>query len=285
MILIDGDYFLYRYGYPVEKTIKLGDKEVKLAEAGVSVHLIRNKIKHYMKLLKANDYLIVLSGSNNWRYSVYPSYKSNRKSTKPPVGIKESKALLEKDFKCLKVDGLEADDVISLLVNGAESVCGVELPKASGIVVSPDKDFFGIPGIRLFHCTGNRLFPEVSKAQATCFWLAQAIMGDAVDGYSGFPGWGPRSVQTLLKRLGSGTVGEALESAREKLSREIDDEYVHQQAAVARMLRPEDLADNGLKPLKDLHGWFVEVFDEEWEYWLPYYDEAHTKLGVKKRGA
>jgi 5'-3' exonuclease len=62
----------------------------------------------------ATDYIGFLTGSNNFRYELYPQYKANRKDKPRPTHLDVCKELLVKQWKCKVTDGIEADDALGI---------------------------------------------------------------------------------------------------------------------------------------------------------------------------
>jgi 5'-3' exonuclease len=91
---------------------------------------------------------------------------------------------LEREYRTVKMAGLEADDVLGIFATRD--------PKA--IICSMDKDMKTIP-CNLWN--GTDLL-KVSEAEADYFHLHQTLTGDTTDGYPGCPGIGPVKAAKLL---------------------------------------------------------------------------------------
>ena len=65
------------------------------------------------------------------------------------------------------------------------------------IIASPDKDLLTVPGLHWDH--REEVIHQVSEKQADHFFYTQVLTGDAVDGYSGCPGIGPKKAEKLLE--------------------------------------------------------------------------------------
>lgn len=135
----------------------------------------------------------------NWRLSVLPTYKGNRKGTQKPVHLAAVKAYLEAQYPSYRRPTLEADDIMGILA----TMKG--LPKAlegfgkvtRKVIVSEDKDLKSIPGW-LYNPRKDHSPRRVDLEEADHFHLYQTLMGDPVDGYTGLPGCGPVKASALL---------------------------------------------------------------------------------------
>lgn len=207
--------------------------------------------------------ILAFTSSTNWRKDILPTYKSNRKKTKKPVGYVEFlQALFEREeYICVLEDNLEGDDVMGIIGSN---------PKPFGfkkaVLVSCDKDFKTIPDCDFFWCTEGKLL-EQNEQSANYHWMYQTLIGDITDGYSGIPGMGkgtatefldaPYKVVPVEKELKSGkrkgqlvTIWENQELAPEDSMWDaivslaakagMTREEVQVQAQVARILRHND---------------------------------------------
>jgi len=226
-LLIDGDILLYQESAAVEEAFHWGDDfwsltaDARLAKQAVDVWVAKHK-----ELLEATDVIITLTGPENWRKDIFPSYKSNRKGKRKPVIFPELREYCRETYKTVEFPNLEADDVMGLLATGA-----IQKIDGEKIIVSEDKDLKTIPG---FLYNPNK--PEegvqcLTEEEANRNHLFQALTGDATDGYGGCPGIGPK---TAVKVLQQGTWEEVL-SAYQKAGLEETDALT--QARVARILR------------------------------------------------
>lgn len=151
-----------------------------------------NVIEGLIKQLKADKAIVCLTDSENWRYSVLPSYKSNRVGVERPVLLKEVKDHLASKYETFTRPTLEADDVMGILSTHPKLI------KGKKIIVSEDKDMKTIPGW-LFNPAKDTKPRKVTLEEADTFHLYQTIIGDTTDGYKGCPGAGPKAANALLE--------------------------------------------------------------------------------------
>ena len=227
-LLIDGDLYLYRASISVEKEIDWGDDIWSLyADIGAAKEIFQNQLEKFKEKLGAEDMVVTMSGSSNFRKTVEPTYKWGRKKTRKPVGYVALVEWVADTFNSITVDQLEADDVMGIMGS---------MPGTNAIIVSDDKDMMTIPG-RLYRPMSGE-FHITTEAQADAFFLKQVLMGDATDGYSGCPKIGPKTAE---KVLGSHPTWNAVVQAYQKEN--LDETYALTQARLARILRHTDWDD------------------------------------------
>lgn len=131
----------------------------------------------------------------NFRKSVYPAYKSTRKSKRKPVTYEYGREWAMAEYESMTRPTLEADDILGILATG--DVKGIRGPR---VVCSIDKD------MQTFPCSlYNWMKPEdgvvvVPQSTADFNFYKQILTGDSVDGYPGCPGIGPVKADRLLNQ-------------------------------------------------------------------------------------
>lgn len=222
MLLIDGDIILYQISAAVEEPIDWGDDfwtlhgDVRVAKASFD-----HEIQKLLKRLEASSAIIALSDpKNNWRMSILPTYKHNRKGKRKPVVYTPLREYVIENYETAVSPALEADDVLGILSGKGR------------IIVSDDKDLRTIPG-ELYRPTKDDHI-EITEEEADRYHLFQTLTGDSVDGYSGCPGIGPKKADVVLKE---GTWDEVVEAY---LKAGLNEETALVQARVARILRPNE---------------------------------------------
>ncbi len=124
-----------------------------------------------------------LTGPANFRLSLYPQYKFNRKELVKPKYHSETRDLALHHWGFILKDGLEADDLTTIghtksLKKGYES-----------IIISIDKDLNTVPG---WHFNPNKAkLYFVSELEAARNFFTQCLTGDMTDGIPGVKGYGP----------------------------------------------------------------------------------------------
>lgn len=126
---------------------------------------------------------VYLTGKNNFRHQISPTYKSNRKSAKPPHFYAVREYLI--NFWDGKVsEGCECDDVIA------------SRQTKDTVIVSTDKDLNTVPGAH-FNPTKEEFY-MVSEYEAWFNFYVQMIVGDSADAVEGLAGLGKAKAPRLL---------------------------------------------------------------------------------------
>lgn len=224
-LLIDGDILLYQESVAVEREFDWGDdwwtlhSDLREAQERVDVWLLELK-----ELLDADEFLLTLTGRNNWRKDVLPTYKSNRKGKRKPVVYQPLKKYVMDTYKTAFFDRLEADDVMGILQTDPANT-------GETVIVSEDKDMMTIPGLLYRPIRPEEGVQKITEEEADRNHLLQALTGDSTDGYSGCPGVGPKKAEKALKENDWSLVVETYEKAG------LTEEDALEQARVARILR------------------------------------------------
>lgn len=137
--------------------------------------------------------LCIISGDNNFRKEVLPTYKANRKGKRKPVGYPDfvESCMQHYGTHSYRWDGVEGDDVCGILMtNPALADCTVV------VSASCDKDFKTVPGM-FMHLTPYKLL-RTSEQEADRYHMYQTLIGDVTDGYSGIPSVGPVVAEEFL---------------------------------------------------------------------------------------
>ena len=231
--LLDGDIIAYRASAVLtEDPWDTDGPKVPLSEQE-AIRVAKLLAITWMELAGCDKSIICLTGKNNFRKRILPSYKENRKGTLPPASLKAVKAALLNIPGARLVEGLEADDLMGImLTNGRypEAVC-----------VTIDKDLRTVPGRHLNPVSKTGVVPEVvvtTAEEGMRWWLTQALTGDKVDGYSGLPGTGPVKAEKILRGVPMGSLWDAVRGAF--LAQGLTEEDALTQARVARILQAED---------------------------------------------
>ncbi len=149
---------------------------------------------------EATEFSIFLSGPTNFRYSIYPEYKANRKQSRPKH-LADLKQYVTDKYKAVTSDNCEADDLL-----------GIEQCKDEGktIICSLDKDLRMIPGMHYSFETGGTsvlgkswVKPSeivyVPSEQALYNFYYQVLVGDPADNVKGAAGIGKVKAKAILK--------------------------------------------------------------------------------------
>ena len=212
LVLIDGSSYLFRAFHALPPLTNAGGEPTG-ALFGV-VNMLRATLKE-----KPDYVAFVLDASGpTFRDELYPDYKANR----PPMP-EELRAQVEPmirivqalGFPLLRVEGVEADDVIgTLALQGAAQ--GMEVT-----ISTSDKDFAQLvrPGVALVNTmSGSRL--DSTEAVVEKFGVRPeqivdflALMGDTVDNVPGVEKCGPKTAAKWQAEYG--TLGAIIDRADE----------------------------------------------------------------------
>lgn len=254
-LLIDADFTLFQATSAVERD------SVFENEAGAQVHILHcdraeamdnflRSVNGYVNALKADEAVLVFSGPNNFRKTLWDGYKAHRKATRKPLAYWDIIADLRAgdEFRVLSEDCLEGDDYIGILATRPSSV--------ERIVVSDDKDMQTLPNTQLYRMGELK---SVSVDDAEDFWLYQTLMGDSTDGYKGCPGIGPVAARKVLEKPGDPwqNVLDAYRSAyakdkdpeKAKWLGMVPDDLALLNARLARILRSTDWDSKLRRPI------------------------------------
>ena len=227
-LAIDTDILMYKAATAAETEIDWGDDVwsvwTDLKEAKAS---FEHQLQTITTKLGVTDFVCCLSDhGNNFRKEIDPTYKSNRKGTRKPVGYVALCKWVEETFPSLRKPTLEADDVLGILATKPEN-------QGKCIVVSDDKDLKTVPGKLYRPMADERL--TISDEESVRHFLTQVLTGDTADGYKGIPGIGPKKAEAIL---GLRPNWDAVENAYLKAGLTRDDAI--QQARLARILHWSD---------------------------------------------
>lgn len=219
--ILDGDIIAFRAcsvlgvsPWDPEEKCPLSEGEAKWAAS--------QTVRNWIEAAECDSGIICLTGDANFRKVIEPTYKAGR--GEKPETLAAVKAMLAKDFDSRLVEGLEADDLMGIMMTNGR------YPNA--VAVSIDKDLRTIPG-RHFNPVKKEAF-VTSPAHADYLWLYQTLIGDVVDGYKGCPGIGPARAEKVLKPPTWASVAAAFAKAGKT------EEEAILQARLARILRASD---------------------------------------------
>ena len=232
-LLIDGDIVVYRYASTVEQEVDWGDDVWSLwSDAKEAKQLILQYLEHLVEMTEADDFIFCFSDKDNFRKTILPTYKSNRKGKRKPVCYKGVKTWIESKYKSVTMPTLEGDDVMGILATNGSI-------EGETVIVSEDKDMKTIPCLLW---RGGEM-EKISEEYADYFHLYQTLIGDTTDGYGGLKGVGDKRAKVLLENPTWDTVLKAYEKAG------YTEEDALVQARVARILRASDYNTEKQEPI------------------------------------
>ena len=142
------------------------------------------QLHDYLENVFATQFLMAVKSESNYRDSLYPLYKANRKAI---PNRNEFVPILRKlavhEGVAIEATGREADDLLRMWAEQAKRA-GDEY-----VIMSNDKDLKCIPG-KHYDIKRNEFY-EVSEEYAVRFSYQQLLSGDSTDNVPGLPGIGP----------------------------------------------------------------------------------------------
>ncbi len=196
-LILDADYLVYQAMSAAEVEIQWDDNVWTLeCDHNKAWEILRSSIDIIVSKRKAwatSKIVMCFTDTVNWRKSVLPTYKENRKKTRKPTGytafIEEVMAVEE--WNSFLRPTLEGDDCMGIL-GTKPSLVGC----TSATLVSCDKDFNTIPCEFFWLTTGE--IKQISLEEADQYHLLQTLMGDTTDGYTGIRGMGKDTSLSFL---------------------------------------------------------------------------------------
>lgn len=244
-VIIDGDVIVYKVAEAVADSFNIETeadddfiyRNIGWANKEAATECLEKIIDKICKSCKADSAVIALSDvENNFRKTINPNYKGNRKTIKPILYGFLRNYMLESGYKVYERPSLEADDVIGILATSEKII------KGDKVVWSLDKDFKTIPC--KFHKARNSGKDEsivVSEAEADWWFMYQTLIGDKVDGYDGCKGVGDKTARKILGEPGEKSLKEMWEQVKSTFIKyEFSEDIALQNARMARILRASD---------------------------------------------
>jgi hypothetical protein len=164
----------------------------KLNEEDMIRHMILNTLRMYRTKYKDKygELVLACDGPNNWRKTVFPEYKANRRKGREESTFDWDAAFtimnnvreeIKENFpyKVLHLDGCEADDIIATIVEYTNEEFGAY---EDIMIISGDKDF-----VQLQKYGNVSQFSPVQKKSLVeknprAFLMEHIMRGDASDG-------------------------------------------------------------------------------------------------------
>ena len=228
VLLIDGDILLYKIAMNNEVETHWGDGLWTLhSNANICKADVDLVIDDLGASLGADDYVVALTDSKNFRKDVLPTYKNNRKDKRKPLALKELREYVIKKHRGIVWDNLEADDVMGIMAT--------EPTEEERIVVTIDKDLKTVP----CNLSSDGLNVQRIPERLADYWfMIQTLTGDKVDGYDGVEGIGIKTAEKLIKKYTNVPLLDLWKIVKKIY---VDKGYTEaealQQARVARILR------------------------------------------------
>ncbi len=166
-LLIDSDSLCYAAGFVANEE----------GQEALACYQVSESIKRILQDTQCDTYQLYLSGSNNFRYNIYPEYKGNRVDMKRPVHLQALREYLVAEWGATVTDGNEADDAVVIAQYSGDG---------DTAIAHIDKDI-GMAEGRHYNFV-KKTWYDVSSEQAMRHFYWQLIMGDRSDNIPGYDG-------------------------------------------------------------------------------------------------
>lgn len=152
---------------------------------------LKNILTRLTGLVEAENFVLVIGGEDNFRKSINPRYKHNRKA-KPPIYSELLDWLYDK-YGVTSYARLEADDTCRIIYEEELGQGG------KPVLVTIDKDFLTFP-CEVMRDVNNELgiITHIDEDTARRNLFVQILEGDKTDGYEGCRGIGPVKARELV---------------------------------------------------------------------------------------
>ena len=187
-VLIDADIAAFQVASSQEEVFEFNGRHVLHADLGAGIEELNNLIEWIVETTESDQAALFLTGTDNFRKTVLPTYKGQRTQRKPMIlpGLREH---LQTYPRCFLEDTLEGDDLIGIHATKPH--------KGERVIYSADKDLKTVPGLHWSPEDGEVV--EISQKAADDFFFEQILTGDAVDNYAGCPGVGPVAAKEMIE--------------------------------------------------------------------------------------
>jgi len=228
VLLIDGDILIYKIATMNEVSTHWGDGLWTLhCDLNVCKNDVENEIEKLGADLEADDYIMALTDTHNFRKDVMPTYKANRKDKRKPMVLNALRDYVMEKLNGVIYKNLEADDVLGIMAT--------EPTEEERIIVSIDKDLKQIPASL---SVDGVTFNQVPLRLADYWFMLQTMAGDSVDGYTGIPTVGIKTAEKLISQYTNVPILELWKIVIKCFAdKGLHKEEALQQARVARILR------------------------------------------------
>lgn len=230
--IIDADSYLYRAALTCNELVELQPgMYYECWDINKAREYLKDTAKSMMDRTGCDEYVFVTGGiGKNFRYTINPSYKSNRKKQSKPIMLDKVKEMCFAEFPLVYTPCLEADDTCRILME----------ENKDNVIVSIDKDLRTFPG--KIYDSYHDVLRYITPQQAEANFKRQLLIGDKTDGYSGIPKIGPATADKLI--LDGITIDEITEKYVEV---GLGLEYFEMVYNCAKILGREDYNDGVIK--------------------------------------
>lgn len=196
-LMVDGDIVLFQIGRVTEDVTTFGEEVMESYDLESAVRLINNELESISKKTgyKREEIVFAISSETNFRKAHFPTYKSNRKKVRKPLGLKAMRGYMLEEaekYQTIMIEDLEADDVMGMYGTLPEGHDDMDYA-----IYSQDKDLFTIPCKQWDFKKSKFIVP--TPLESVHFLYTQVLTGDPVDGYTGCPKIGKVKAAKALK--------------------------------------------------------------------------------------
>lgn len=227
-VLIDADILAFQIASSLEQVFEFNGEHVLHADLNAGKREVDNAVEYIIEKIDADRAALFLTGSNNFRKEVLPSYKGNRVGVRKPMILSGLRKYMQEVYGdlCFLEDTLEGDDLIGIHATMPHS--------GERVIYSADKDLKTVPG--LHWCPEDGEIIEIAESNADRMFFSQVLTGDPTDNYKGCPGVGPVKAEKLLEgKVDNKERWETVVNAYQKAK--LTEKDALQQARCARILR------------------------------------------------
>lgn len=184
--LIDGDIVVYRVACTCEDEVEQ-----------VAYWRMEDTLKDIADATNATNSVMYLTGRDNFRRTIDPTYKANRTQERPKFW-QACRDYLIKKHNAVVIDGFEADDALGWDQTDETVICSI------------DKDLLMVPGKH--YNWVKKEFTTVTEDSGMQAFFRQLLVGDTSDNVFGIKGIGPKKAEKALGELF--TFGELFDKVR-----------------------------------------------------------------------
>ena len=186
--IIDVDSFLYRASLMCKELVEI-QKDIfyEVYNLNTALKYLNDIGKEFANRTGCSEFLMVTGGvGKNFRHSINPEYKSNRKKVAKPIMLDKVREMAFATLPMVYISNLEADDTCRYLYEDDEN----------NVIVSIDKDLTTFPS-KIYNPDTDHI-RYINDVQAESNFKRQLLTGDKCDGYDGLPGVGPATANKLI---------------------------------------------------------------------------------------
>jgi len=188
VLLIDADSLLYLCTYfPEDSIMEFPNEDYQIEEAKFrlrnKIQEIQNNVEEWFNI--RNTFLFI-SGKNNFRFKLYPEYKSHReKIIKSPLLPILRKYMIE-ELDAIESHGAEADDYVIEAMKAYNKYCIISCIDKDVLIHAPNVPIYDY---RSYNDTLGE-FKYITEKESRLTRASQLIIGDSADFVPGAKGLG-----------------------------------------------------------------------------------------------